>query len=59
MQPSNCCSNVKDIDHRTVSLNAGLFNGKIGSCLQIALLLLFYRNFQHSPLPLMSTLPLI
>ena len=23
----------------------GLFNGKIGSCLQIALFLLFYQNF--------------
>ena len=48
MQHSNCYSNVKNIDHSITSLNTGLFSGKSGSRLQIALFFLFYRNFQPS-----------
>ena len=43
MQHSNCYSNVKNIDQIWIP---GLFDGKIGSLLQIALSFLFYRNCQ-------------
>ena len=49
MQHSNCYWNVKNIDHSITSLNRGLFNGKIGYRLQIALFFLFYWNFQPPP----------
>ena len=52
IQIVSCYLNVKNIDHSITSLNTGLFNGKIGSRLQITLLFLFYRNFQPTyPLP--------
>ena len=50
MQHSNDYSNVKNIDHSIKSLNARVFNCKIGSPLQIAPFFSFYQNSQP-PLP--------
>ena len=57
MQHSNCYWNVKNIDHSITSLNRGLFNGKIGYRLHIALFFLFYWNFQPPPSTYVDPLP--
>ena len=47
MQHPNCYSNVKNIDY-SITIR-GLFNGKIGSRLQVSLFFLFYQNFHPPP----------
>ena len=52
MQHPNCYSNVKNIDYGITI--RGLFNGKIGSRLQVALFFLFYSKFHLLGSPIYS-----